>query len=209
MSLYEGSDEPSPGGSLVVRTISLVSIAPVTASILGIAGGKRSQPVGCQQFPAASIDDRPLLPGLEEGLGVLTADSRQRNREKLVRTQGPIVAGRGIEDVVAVTGGRIPKALEPGDRSLGEIAIFAIGTLKNFGDRFGNSQGVVPQGVNLHGFAVARRHHPVIHFGIHPSHLHPRFSGINQSILPIPMDVVSSALPIPADDFFNGGENGF
>ena len=60
-------------------------------------------------------------------------------------------------------------------------------------------QRVMPQRVDLHRLAPARRHHPVADLGIHPGELPARFSGVNQAIR-VEVNIVAGALLVPVDN---------
>ena len=68
------------------------------------------------------------------------------------------------------------------------------------GEIFHDAQRVVPQRLNLHRLADARRHYPVADFGVHPGELHARFAGSQQPVAFFHVDAVARSLHVPLDD---------
>ena len=69
-----------------------------------------------------------------------------------------------------------------------------------------DAQRIIPEGVNLHRLADAGRDHPIIHFGIHPGKLHARFSGKQQTVRLIHVNVVACAAHVPFNNILQDGE---
>jgi hypothetical protein len=73
--------------------------------------------------------------------------------------------------------------------------------------RLEQAQGVVPESIDLDGFAASRRHHPVIHLGIHPRQLVAFLTLPEQAILDIDADIEMRATPMVFDDIQKFGKD--
>ena len=45
-----------------------------------------------------------------------------------------------------------------------------------------------------------RRHHPIVHFGVHPGKLHARLAGVEQAVGGVDVDLVACAAHVPVGD---------
>ena len=67
-------------------------------------------------------------------------------------------------------------------------------------------QRVVPERVDLHGFAAPRRHHPIIHLGIHPRELVALLALPQQTVLGVHPDAEASAAQMVVYDIHKLGQ---
>jgi hypothetical protein len=124
----------------------------------------------------------------------------QRHGEKLVGTQAEVVAVGAVQHVVAVAHLRVPETAEARLRLRRQRLVDRF-VLAKLARKVGhNAQRAVPERVDLHRLAGARRDHPVVHFGVHPGELHPFLAGVEQAVLGVHVDVVARAAPVPVDN---------
>ncbi len=191
----ERADEPAPDRALVVGAVALAPVAAILADVGRIVGREGAQPVGGQQVAGASVNDRALPLGCQRGIG-------QGDGEQLVRPQAAIGTAIGrVEHVVAVAERVVPEAVEASRRSRRQFGVARPVRAQHRGERLHDAERVVPQGIDLHRLANARRHHPVIDLGVHPRQLHARFAAVEKPIGRVQVDVVARAPNVPVDDF--------
>src|SRR6185436_7096981 len=98
---------------------------------------------------------------------------RQRHGEHLIRTAARVVAMLAVDDVIEVTARVVPEAAVerlPRTRGMrGEIESVAAAVLRR--PPGGQTERVVPERVQLHRLAAARRDDPVADLRVHPREL--------------------------------------
>ena len=160
--------------------------------VVGAAGRERAQPVGRQQMPPAGFNDaKPDRIDDERTM-------RQADGKDLVRTDAVVVAIRSVDHVVQAlsVGPHEPCEAGPCDGGLGRERVRLA---QHRGEFRHDAQRIVPQRVDLHRLADARRHHPIAHLGVHPGELHAGLAGPQQAIRRIHSDAVARAAPMPGD----------
>jgi len=91
----EGTEEPTPGCALVIRSITFAGTAEVVRYVAGFARTETTQAYRSEELGAANINDRSLLHGIERA-------HWQGDRENLIGAKRSVVADTGrIDDVVA------------------------------------------------------------------------------------------------------------
>src|SRR5579872_3428786 len=164
----EWSQQPWPHGALMIGAVATALVALVAAFVIRIARSKRAQAVGRKQFPLHHVYHPVRSLAAEQGV-------RQANSEYLVGPYGAVrprlpnhveqaairfVPERAFEAAAGASGQRgIVLGFGPLTESARQILHYA--------------QRVVPQRLNLHRLAFARRNHPIADLGIHPGELNP------------------------------------
>ncbi len=137
----------------------------------------------------ANVDDAALARRIERRVP-------QRNGEDLIRPQRRIVAVGPVDHVVAVTVSVIPKSVEAGAREFRELGILRCRLTNRRRHRSHALERVVPKRGDLYRLSHARRHDPVVDFGIHPGELHAgracndQSVGIHVDVVPCPVAII-------------------
>src|SRR5690606_29973030 len=122
--------------------------------------------------------------------------------ENLVRSTGGIVAAVfAVDYVVKVPDLRVPVArVETPLRLFGACAEGS-GIMVQLARPFRHeTKRVVPQGLDFHGLAAARRYHPFADLGVHPGELIAGCARANQTVFGVDADAVTCAAHVMVDD---------
>src|SRR5262249_20852323 len=131
------------------------------------------------------------------------------NREDLVRPTRRIVPNFTIDNVIKSLLGFTPEPfVERGLRLIGGRSNFRGAFAGFFHPTFQPTYRVVPQPVNLDGFASTWSHAPVTDFCVHPSQLIARRSLLEQSVIRIDADSEPSPSHVVCDNVFQGWQVG-
>src|SRR6266567_90659 len=194
----ERPQQPRPHRSLVVGAVAFEWATRVASSILRIARGEAAQPVRGQQMLPHLLDD--TFRSLRRQHAV-----RQAYSENLIGTNRWVRRG-AVRNVVQAASILVPEeAIKTPTRHRRHIAIplrasFVFELLRKV---FHDSQRVVPERLNLHGFSAARCNYPIANLGVHPCELNTGFAGCKQSA-GVHFYSVPCAAHMPGDDV---GEN--
>src|SRR2546425_702521 len=192
----KGPDEPGPYCPLMVRRITRAQVAIVLWLVIRMAWGKRAQPYRGEEVLAYHGDD-PLPACLVEDR------MAQREGEHLVRAAGGILTLRAVDDIVQVSTFGVP---EPGVEGrpcllcvLGQVACGLVSLLLAH-PLCEQAQGVIPEGVDLHGLATSWRHHPIAYFGVHPGQLEALLPLLQEAIVWIDVNAKMRAAQVVLDN---------
>ena len=181
------AEEPGPNGALVIGGVAFVGSALVFADVAGVARGESAEAVVSKEIAFDDAED-----GEREVRG--QDRIRQADGEDLIRTDGG-VGSVGSESVAKAIRGGIPElGAEVGD---GAVARFGV-----FGEQ---GESVDPEGVDLDGFAVARRDGPIADTGVHPGELRAGVAGGEQAVGWVHADLMVRAAHVPIEDVAQGG----
>jgi len=110
-----------------------------------------------------------------------------KNTVRAQRVPGTV---RPIQTVEAKAALDVPEPANPcnGDGQLRDVRCGIV--TQSFDGTHHEPQARDPQGVDLDWFAVARRHHPVAHLGVHLCQLHPRPARRDQAVSGVDTDAV-------------------
>src|SRR3974390_608448 len=123
---------------------------------------------------------------------------RQADGEYLIGTNG-YIRRRTVGYVIKASRLAVPEQTveaPTGHRRHVAITLLTCCIIKPLRQIFHNAKCVVPESLNLHGFASARSHDPVANLGIHPGKLHPLLARRKQAA-GIYFDSVPSAASVP------------
>src|SRR5581483_2300265 len=162
------TNQPGPYGSLMIRGVPRTEVAIVTGLVVAFAGRKRTQPDRSQQPVFHHIEDRPPSRFLEYRIF-------ERDSEQLIGTAGAVVVSTfAIHHVIEITALRVPEAIVERFLCLRGVSRDTVCLAVAAGlpqPLFEQTEGVVPEGINLHCLAPPRRYHPIVHLGVHPGKL--------------------------------------
>ena len=110
---------------------------------------------------------------------------KQADGENLVGPDG-LVAAIAVDHVVETARGFVPELLaKTVPRAIGQLLVVCAGDVVPKAPRqvFHGAERVVPERLNLDGFAMPRRDHPIADLGVHPSELHSGLAGQEQAVV--------------------------
>src|SRR5262249_13422910 len=163
----ERTDEPGPHGSLVVGGIARTQIAIVLRFVVGMTRRQGTQTHRREQTLPDYLQYRLPTVLFQDSMG-------QGDSEYLVGAASPVVTLLAVHDIVKIAAVRIPEAAVKGVpgplRLLGQRAGSIVALFLTY-PGLQQAQAVIPQGVDLHRLAAARRDDPIADLGIHPGQL--------------------------------------
>src|SRR5436853_55886 len=124
---------------------------------------------------SANVDDTTLALGRQRAF-------RERHRENLIGPERIVEGGRPVDDVVTVLLARMPEAVETALDAVGK-GVPGLGRASETPrEPRHRTERVVPERVDLDGFADTRGHHPVAHLCIHPRELNTALPRAEQGV---------------------------
>ena len=188
------AEEPWPDRALMVASAALRGASRVVRAEGRSIGRERAQAEGREElFPRNFHDPLRLL---REGQG---------RREQLVGTHGIVRAAVLLTAPYVAQGAVRKQKAFPEDRPHGGKFLRAagIGILSLQGDVVRQGQGIVPQCLDFHGMAVARRDRPAVNLHVHPGELGVRRSHVQEAAF-VRGDEENVPLSVGADDAVEG-----
>src|SRR5262249_15533673 len=191
-----------PDRPLMISRVAGAQVAVVCRLIVGGPWRERAQTERGQE---------PFGGHIEHGYPFFLVEDRvlKREREQLVGAAGRVVSVLAINHVVEIAALRVPESLiERLAKFFGPLderfrLWFVCAAL--FAHPFGQQpERVVPESVDLDGFAAARRDHPIADLGVHPGELVTRRALSQQAVARINADAEPRAPKVKADDVPQG-----
>src|SRR5690349_4651874 len=186
----ERSEEPGPGGALVIGGVAGGLVSRIARMIVGIVGGERAQPERREEL---------LLDDCDDARGPLSLEQCQQepaHGEDLVGAHPGVARAALVVDVDHVVETPTLGIPEPFRKraapALARLAPPLVG-------RRPDGERVEPQGLDFHRLADARRDHPVADLDVHPRQRHTRRSRGEQPIAVEP-DTVARATGVRGED---------
>src|SRR5690349_5268100 len=190
-----GTDQPGPHRSLMIGGIPLNNAAFIAWPIARVPGRQASQAERSEQLALDHLYDPPLPLRWEHAV-------MQADREDLVRPYRGI-AMFTVDHVVQTAGLRVPElSVEAVFRVLGKLV------QKHLRSRVAelvrkiaqNAERVVPERLNLDGFARPGSNNPVADLSVHPGELDAGFT-TRQKAIAVETNAITSTSSMPLDDF--------
>ena len=195
--INEGTDQPSPNRTLMIRGISRAKITIIPRFVVGFARSKRSQPDGSEQSLFRNIDHRAPTRFVQHWVV-------QRNRQQLIGPAGSIgPTVFTVDHVVKVPPVFVP---ETGVERLSRLCRMRRHAIcLNIAARipqtlFQNSERVIPERIDLYSLSPARSDHPAVHLCIHPGELIALLSLNQQPVVAVDMNVEKCSAQVISND---------